>query len=58
MIFDTTKLSRLVPGFAPAVDFSQGAREVLAWHDAHPDLQHVDTTLDAAFDRLTNGGSR
>ncbi len=52
MLFDTTKLRRLVPGFAPRVPFSQGARESLAWYDADPARQVVDAELSAAFDRL------
>jgi nucleoside-diphosphate-sugar epimerase len=58
MVFDTTKLSRLVPGFAPAVSFSEGAREIVAWHDADPALQQIDDRLDSAFDRLTEGSAR
>lgn len=52
MLFDTSKLRSLVPGFAPEVSFSQGAREVLAHYDAHPELRSVDEKLDRAFDAL------
>jgi nucleoside-diphosphate-sugar epimerase len=52
MLFDTSKLRTLVPGFAPEVSFSQGARELVAHYDAHPDLRKVDTDLDRAFDLL------
>ncbi|MGW3288848.1 NAD-dependent epimerase/dehydratase family protein [Streptomyces sp. NPDC001002] len=52
MLFDTSKLRSLVPGFAPEVSFSQGAREVLAYYDAHPELRSVDEKLDHAFDVL------
>jgi nucleoside-diphosphate-sugar epimerase len=56
MLFDTTKLRALVPGFAPAVSFAQGAREVLAHYDANPALQVVDRDLDRAFDALLEIG--
>ena len=52
MLFDTTKLRRLVPEFTTTIPYAVGARRVLAWYDAHPDAQHVDADLDAAFDRL------
>jgi nucleoside-diphosphate-sugar epimerase len=52
MLFDTAKLRSLVPGFAPEVSFAEGAREVLAHHDAHPGLRVVDHDLDRAFDAL------
>lgn len=52
MLFDTTKLSRLVPGFAPRVSFSAGAREIVEFHDADASRQRVNADLDAAFDRL------
>jgi nucleoside-diphosphate-sugar epimerase len=53
MLFDTTKLTRLVPGFAPRVSLSAGLREVVAHHDAVPPAVNVE--LDAAFDRLAAG---
>ena len=52
MLFDTGKLRRLVPDFSPRVSLSAGAREVVAWYDAHPELQTINADLDAAFDRL------
>lgn len=52
IFFDTTKLQRLVPGFAPRVSFSQGAREIIAWHDADASRQGVSEGLSAAFDTL------
>jgi hypothetical protein len=52
MLFDTTKLQRLVPGFAPRISFSEGAREVIAFHEEDPGRRNIDAQLDAAFDRL------
>jgi nucleoside-diphosphate-sugar epimerase len=52
MVFDTTKLRRLVPEFATTIPYAEGARRVLAWYDSHPEAQQVDEELDAAFDRL------
>jgi len=54
MLFDTTKLRRLVPGFAPRVSFAEGARQVVRHHDAHPAAREVSTELAAAFDRLAS----
>jgi nucleoside-diphosphate-sugar epimerase len=52
MLFDTTKLRRLVPEFTTTIPYAVGARRSIAWFDAHPDAQQVDADLDAAFDRL------
>jgi nucleoside-diphosphate-sugar epimerase len=52
MVFDTTKLRRLVPEFTTTIPYAEGARRVLAWYDAHPEAQETDEALDAAFDRL------
>ena len=56
MLFDTTKLRRLVPDFAPRVSYAQGAREIIAHHDATPALRSLDSELDLAFDRLVGQG--
>lgn len=52
MVFDNTKIKRLVPDFACTIPFSHGAREVLAWFDADPSRQVVDEALDALQDRM------
>ncbi|HEY2674162.1 MAG TPA: NAD-dependent epimerase/dehydratase family protein [Rugosimonospora sp.] len=54
LFFDSTKLLRLVPGFASRVPFSAGAREIIEWYDADPARKRVDPILDAAFDRLVD----
>ena len=52
MLFDTTKLRRLVPGFEPRVPFSDGARRIVRHHDADAQARRPDAELAAAFDRL------
>jgi len=52
MVFDTAKLRALVPELRTTTTYARGAVEQVEWHDAHPELQVVDPTLDAAFDRL------
>ena len=52
MIFDNSKIRRLVPEFRPRIPFWQGAREIIAWYDAHPEFQQVDAAFDALQDRI------
>jgi nucleoside-diphosphate-sugar epimerase len=52
MVFDTTKLRRVVPEFTTTIRFEQGAREIVAWHDADPARRTVDARLDAVMDDL------
>jgi hypothetical protein len=43
VIFDNNKVKRLVPDFAATIPFSQGAREIVAWFDADPARQVVNS---------------
>ena len=52
LVFDNAKIKRLVPGWAATIPFWRGAREIVAWYDAHPERQVVDAGLDQALDRL------
>jgi nucleoside-diphosphate-sugar epimerase len=52
MLFDTTKLRRLVPEFRPRISFSAGARGIIEYHDGDAARRRVNPDLDAAFDRL------
>jgi len=52
MVFDNTKVAALVPEFAPSVDFAEGARQIIAWHDADPARQVVDPEIDVVIERL------
>ncbi len=49
MIFDNSKVKRVVPDYVAAIPFAQGAREIMAWYDADPSRQ----VTDEAFDQLT-----
>lgn len=52
MIFDNTKIKRIVPDFAATIPFSQGIREVIAWYDADPTRQVIDHALNQTMDRI------
>jgi nucleoside-diphosphate-sugar epimerase len=52
VIFDNTKIRRMVPDFNPTVALHHAANEIIEWHDAHPELQRVDPGLDALFTQL------
>jgi hypothetical protein len=41
-----------VPGYRATIPFEQGAREIVAWHDADPTRRQVDAELDAVMDKL------
>ena len=52
MIFDNSKVKGLVPDFQCRIPFSQGADEIIAWHEADPARQSFDPEFDALTDRL------
>ncbi|HWQ83611.1 MAG TPA: SDR family oxidoreductase [Anaerolineales bacterium] len=51
-LFDNSKIRRLVPEFKPVIPFWQGAREIMAWYDADPSRQVINSYVDAAQDQI------
>lgn len=52
VIFDNTKLKRLVPGFNAGIRFDQGVKETIAYVLAHTETQREDPEFDAWCDRV------
>jgi hypothetical protein len=52
MVFDNTKIKRLVPDYLATVPFTQGAAEMVAWYESNPAAQVVDDQLDQLMDRM------
>ncbi len=52
MIFDNTKIKRIVPDFAATIPFSRGIQEIIGWFDADPARQIVDEQLDQLMDKI------
>jgi nucleoside-diphosphate-sugar epimerase len=52
VIFDNSKIKRLVPDFAATISFSQGAKEIVSWFDADPSRQVVDEQASHLVDRI------
>ncbi|HJV13264.1 MAG TPA: NAD-dependent epimerase/dehydratase family protein [Propionibacteriaceae bacterium] len=53
MIFDNSKLRRVVPDYVATITLEQAAPEIIAWHDQNPSQQRFDPDLDALMDKLT-----
>lgn len=56
VIFDNSKVKALVPEFVATTPFASGAREIVEWHDAHPEQQVVDAAMNDLLDRLVAEG--
>jgi len=52
VIFDNSKIKRLVPDYAATIPFAQGAREIIAWHDADPARHVIDARIDQLIDQI------
>ena len=52
MIFDNTKIKRLVPEYKARIPYVQGAAEIMAWYDADPARRTVDESMDRLMDEL------
>jgi len=58
VIFDNSKIKRLVPDFVAQIPYAQGAREILAWFDADPARRVVDARADALMERIISAYRR
>jgi nucleoside-diphosphate-sugar epimerase len=52
MIFDNSKIKRVVPDYVASIPFARGVEEIMAWYDADPARQVIDEKLDALTDRI------
>jgi nucleoside-diphosphate-sugar epimerase len=52
VIFDNTKVRRLVPSYRPRVSFAEGARRSVAWFRENESRREVDDVFDSWCDKL------
>jgi len=52
VLFDNSKIRRVVPQFSPKTGFEKGIRDSLAWFDKHPELKGPDATMNAEMDTI------
>jgi nucleoside-diphosphate-sugar epimerase len=52
MVFDNSKVKRLVPEYVATIPFHQGAAEIAAWYLSHPEVQNADAQRDQLIDRI------
>jgi nucleoside-diphosphate-sugar epimerase len=51
-VFDTSKIRRFVPGFAPQLTFHRAARRMVQWRADHPDTTAGDETTEEVLSRI------
>ena len=52
MVFDNSKIKRLVPGYVATIPFHEGAAEIVDWYERHPEAQTVDTERERLIDTI------
>ena len=52
VVFDNTKIKRLLPGYQATTSFAEGVSQAVAWFDADPARRQVDSDADRRWDRL------
>lgn len=52
MVFDCSKVRRLVPGWHSSVPFAEGVKESIAWHEADESRMVCDTDAEKHIDEL------
>lgn len=58
VIFDNTKIKRLVPGYTAKVRFDQGVHTTLEYISLHPELKKPDPEFDSWTDRMIEAYER
>ncbi len=58
VIFDNSKIRRFVPGYLATTPFKLGIARTVAWFDADPQRQQIDTESDQKIDTLIDAYER
>ncbi|HET9956890.1 MAG TPA: SDR family oxidoreductase [Polyangiaceae bacterium] len=58
MVFDNTKIKRLVPDYRASIPFSQGVHEIVGFYDQNPQHRQIDRELDRLMDKLIDSQVR
>jgi len=51
-VFDNSKIKRYVPDYSCEVTWAQGVRRSLAWFEAHPEFQTIDSQMNSTWDEI------
>lgn len=52
MIFDNSKIKKLVPEYDPKIPFSVGAKEIVEYYESTPDAQIIDNHFNEITDKM------
>lgn len=52
VVFDNSKIKRFVPEYNCKVKWSEGLRRSLAWFEAHPEFQTIDSESNQLWDKI------
>jgi nucleoside-diphosphate-sugar epimerase len=52
VVFDNTKVKRLVPEYRATTSYGEGIRQTIAWFDADSTRKQIDEAANAAWDKL------
>jgi nucleoside-diphosphate-sugar epimerase len=52
VVFDNSKIKRFVPDFKCDVDWAEGVRRSIKWHESHPEFQTIDPEMNEIWDRI------
>jgi nucleoside-diphosphate-sugar epimerase len=58
VVFDNTKIKRMVPGYCATMPYREGIRKTLAWFDADSRRQQIDEEANARWDKLIDAYER
>ncbi|MEE8440090.1 MAG: SDR family oxidoreductase [Spirochaetia bacterium] len=54
LVFDNTKIKRIVPGYTATIPFYEGMCRSVEWIDTHPERKVVDAELDRLIDDIAS----
>ncbi len=52
VVFDNSKIKKFVPDFKCEVNWAEGLRKSIAWHEAHPIFRTIDKEMNDLFDTI------
>ncbi len=58
LVFDNTKVKRLVPGFRCETNWARGVRRAIDWYRAHTEFQTRDAEMERVMDEIVRGYER